>query len=264
LRNYYEILGVHNNSSYDDIKKSFRKKAKELHPDLKVREESRSDEEMKLLLRAYEILGNPERREEYDIKLRSVLNTCSFNYRDYLRSKKSDPRSLMQLILFDLMHGNTDEAIDLYYEYFALSPDEMELYLNRTDYLECLFLLAEEFDKRGDYLTAFKFLKKICEYENEKPFFRHFTIEIVERLKHLVCFKIMNLFSIDLTIQYIKQLLKLNLSAKDNAYLYKRIAELYLTTGNRKNASVFLEKCLALGQNLNGLKKLKQKITAYK
>lgn len=157
MRNYYEILGVRSNSSSEAIKRSFRKKAKELHPDLKLSKGSHSEDEMKLLLRAYEILGNPQKREEYDIKLKSVLHACSFNYRDYLKSKKDDLASQVQLILFDLMHGNTDEAIEVYNYYFAFSPGDMESYLNRTDYLECLFLLAEEFDKRGEYLTAFEF-----------------------------------------------------------------------------------------------------------
>jgi tetratricopeptide (TPR) repeat protein len=264
VRNYYEILGVRNTSSYEDIKKSFRKKAKQLHPDLKAFKDTHSEDEMKLLIRAYEILSNPQKREEYDFRLKSVLSAYSFNYREYLKTKKDDLKSQLQLILFDLMHGNTDEAIDVYNFYFALSPEVMEQYLNRTDYLECMFLLAEEFDKRGDYLTAFAFLKKIYEYENEKPFFKHFTVEIVERLKHLVCFKIMNLLSVDLTIAYIKQLIALNLSTRDNAYLYKRIAELYLINGKKKDASAFLQKCLKLDQKLNGLKKLKEKIGTVK
>jgi curved DNA-binding protein CbpA len=262
VRNYYEILGVGNNSTNEDIKRSFRRKAKELHPDLTSyrNPSAHSDEEMKILLRAYEILSDPEKREEYDYKLRNVLYACSFNYKEYLKQKTDDLGSQIKLVIFDLMHGDPDEALDVFNCYFGTSPEKMEQYLNRTDYLECLFLLAEEFDKRGEYITAFEFLKKIYEHESEKPFFKHFTVEIVERLKHLVCFKIVNLLSIDLTIQYIKQLIKLNLSDKDNAYLYKRIAELYLASGRRKNASEFLEKCLKLGQKLNGLSKLKQRI----
>jgi tetratricopeptide (TPR) repeat protein len=262
VRNYYEILGVRNNSSYEDIKKSFRKKAKELHPDVKAVKGINSDDEMKLLLHAYEILSNPQKRDEYDYKLRRVINVYTFNYREYLKNKKDDPASKLTLILFDLMHGFPDEAIELFNTYFASSPDAMETYLNRTDYLECLFLLAEEFEKKGEYLTAFEFLKKIYEYENEKPFFKHFTVEIVERLKQLVCYKLVNMLSTDISIRYIKQLLSLNLSARDNAYLYKRIAEIYLSNGRTKDASAFLKKCLKLDQRLNGLKRLKEKIGA--
>lgn len=260
MRNYYEILGAKDTSSYEDIKKAFRKKAKELHPDIKALQGIRSDDEMKLLLRAYEVLSNPEKRYEYDIKLKQVLSAYTFNYRDYLKNKTDDLKSQSLLILFDLMHGDPDEAIDLYNKYFSSSPAVMESYLNRTDYLECLFLLAEEFDKRREYLIAFEFLKKIYEYENEKPFFRHFTVEIVERLKQLGCYKIVNVLSADIGIHYIKQLIRLNLPIRDNAFLYKRIAELYLIKGKRKDASASLRKCLKLDQKLNGLKKLKEKI----
>jgi tetratricopeptide (TPR) repeat protein len=260
VRNYYEILGVKHNSSYDEIKKTFRKKAKEIHPDVVASKNMQSEEAMKLLLKAYEVLSNPRKREDYDYKLKALLRTFTFNYREFLKERKDDLQSQATLILYDLMHGNPDEAIETYNAFFGETPDEMEKYMNRTDYLECIFLLAEEFDKREDYLASFCFLKKICEYENEKPFFKHFTAEIIERLKHLVCFKLVNLYSIDLSIRYIKQLISLNLSIKDNAFLYKRIAELYLISGNKKNAFAFLQKCLKLGQKLNGLSKLKAKI----
>ena len=56
--NYYEILGIAQNSTAQEIKKSFRKRAKEIHPDVRPDGDERSDEEMRLLLTAYEVLSD--------------------------------------------------------------------------------------------------------------------------------------------------------------------------------------------------------------
>jgi len=66
LINYYEILGVEPTCSPAEIKSSFRKKAKELHPDLKSSNHKSSEELMRVLLDAYETLSEPLRRSDYD------------------------------------------------------------------------------------------------------------------------------------------------------------------------------------------------------
>ena len=62
-RDYYEVLGVDRNSSNDDIKKAYRKKAIALHPDKqqgKTDEEKKiAEEEFKEVAEAYEVLSNP-------------------------------------------------------------------------------------------------------------------------------------------------------------------------------------------------------------
>jgi DnaJ family protein A protein 2 len=60
-KEFYEILGVPQNASGDDIKKSYRKKVMKAHPD-----KGGDPEEFKRLQAAYEILSNPEKRELYD------------------------------------------------------------------------------------------------------------------------------------------------------------------------------------------------------
>lgn len=63
-KDYYEILGVNKNSSQDEIKKAFRNLARKHHPD--VNKESGSSEKFKEINEAYQILGDPNKRQHYD------------------------------------------------------------------------------------------------------------------------------------------------------------------------------------------------------
>ncbi|NQV39208.1 MAG: J domain-containing protein [Nitrosopumilus sp.] len=68
LPNYYEIIGISKDATYDEIKKKFREQAKKTHPD-KTKENS--EKEMAELNKAYEILSDNERREKYDRYLKA-------------------------------------------------------------------------------------------------------------------------------------------------------------------------------------------------
>jgi molecular chaperone DnaJ len=63
-RDYYEILGVDRSASSDDIKKSFRKKARELHPDVNKAPDAEAN--FKELGQAYEVLMDEEKKSMYD------------------------------------------------------------------------------------------------------------------------------------------------------------------------------------------------------
>ena len=62
---YYEALGVARDASSDDIKKAFRRLARELHPDANP-DSPEAEAKFKEVALAYEVLSNPERRERYD------------------------------------------------------------------------------------------------------------------------------------------------------------------------------------------------------
>ncbi len=63
---YYEILGVDRKASPEEIKRAYRRKAKELHPDKNPANKSRAEEEFKRIAEAYEVLSDQEKRLQYD------------------------------------------------------------------------------------------------------------------------------------------------------------------------------------------------------
>jgi molecular chaperone DnaJ len=62
---YYEILGVDRSASPDEIKKAYRRLAREYHPDVN-NGDAAAEERFKQLGEAYAVLGDPDKRQHYD------------------------------------------------------------------------------------------------------------------------------------------------------------------------------------------------------
>lgn len=64
-RDYYEVLGVERNATADEIKKAYRKKAIQYHPDKNPGDKT-AEEKFKEAAEAYDVLSNPDKRARYD------------------------------------------------------------------------------------------------------------------------------------------------------------------------------------------------------
>ena len=64
-RDFYDVLGVPKSSSDDDIKKAYRQKAKQYHPDLHP-DDAEAEARMKEVNEAYEVLSDPQKKGRYD------------------------------------------------------------------------------------------------------------------------------------------------------------------------------------------------------
>ncbi|GEL96187.1 molecular chaperone DnaJ [Cellulomonas composti] len=66
MTDYYEVLGVPRDASPEQIKKAYRRLARENHPDVAGGEPGAEDR-FKDVSRAYDVLGNPDKRRQYDL-----------------------------------------------------------------------------------------------------------------------------------------------------------------------------------------------------
>lgn len=65
FQDYYTTLGVSREATPEEIKKAFRKLARQFHPDTAT-DKSAAEEKFKEINEAYEVLGDPEKRKKYD------------------------------------------------------------------------------------------------------------------------------------------------------------------------------------------------------
>jgi len=65
-KDYYHILGVPRNASDEQIKKAYRKLAMQYHPDRNPDKEKWANEKFKEINEAYAVLGDPQKRKQYD------------------------------------------------------------------------------------------------------------------------------------------------------------------------------------------------------
>jgi DnaJ-class molecular chaperone len=62
----YKVLGVARDAPDEEIRRAYRKLAKQLHPDLNPANRSAAEERFKKVSAAYDIVGDPEKRKQYD------------------------------------------------------------------------------------------------------------------------------------------------------------------------------------------------------
>jgi curved DNA-binding protein CbpA len=258
MQDYYGILGVTSDASPTDIKKAFREKAKHLHPDIAG---DAGAEAMRKLINAYGVLSNEDRRGEYDRSYRRFVRGNSFDYRRYLAEDPDDPRRQAKLVFFDLLHLEEDSALAVWHKCGGLLFD-MAKYLDREDWLDCSFILAEELARRGACYEAFVLLTDIIREERRRPYFRHYTAEIETVLKELVRFHLKAAVDSGTFVECMETLLELGFPPKDEARWMRSLSETLLSLGKRKDAEAVFRAALKRDPALSNVTRLRRKLNA--
>lgn len=105
-KDYYDVLGVEEGASEDEIKKAYRKKAKKYHPDMNPDlDQEEAEEKFKEVTEAYEVLSDPDKRAQYD-KFGHTGPSQGFDFdnQDYERARSAFSDSSFDDI-FDMFFG---------------------------------------------------------------------------------------------------------------------------------------------------------------
>jgi DnaJ-domain-containing protein 1 len=73
VQDYYSVLGIDSHVTEEEIKKAFRGLARQYHPD--VNSSPDAEAKFKQINEAYSVLGDPERRQQYDLGLNAARTT---------------------------------------------------------------------------------------------------------------------------------------------------------------------------------------------
>lgn len=262
---YYKLLDITTDSSIAEIKSAFRKKAKQLHPDLSLKktpkEKETAEEKMRELLLAYQNILKEKNTLGTDFDFFTEKNRAeSFDYRIWLLNK-TDYESRAKLIFFDLFHGLETEAVT---EYNKRRSEAMGFYLSkyfsREDFMDCGFVLAEELYFRGEYYESFLLLEEIFYLEKQKPYFKHFFPEIISIIKSIINDKLHNFTEDELAIDCYEAALNLDFENTDKANIFRRMSEVYYRLGDKYAATTCYKEAVRLSPKLMGIKKLQKQL----
>ncbi len=268
MQDCYQLLGVTASASAAEIKRAYRRRAKELHPDIPDPAFSAVEraENMRNLIRAYETLSDPERRAEFDA-LYGVFRRSrgmdrshgGFDYRSWLM-ERTDAESRAKLIFFDLFHELEHEAV---MEYLARRHDSggfvLSAYFAREDFMDCAFVLAEELTLRNENYEAFLLLEEVITLERIRPYFRHFYPEVVSFTRQLVRTGLAGVLTDELALDCLESALELGFGKKDDAIILKLMAQCYERIGDIPTARVCLEEALRREPSLTGIRDLQRR-----
>jgi len=142
-RDYYEVLGVSNNASADEIKRAYRKAAMKFHPDRNA-DNPEAEVKFKEAAEAYEVLSNPQQRERYDRFGHEGLSGTTAH--DFSRMRPDDIFSVFGDIFGDMFGGTAgrrrgSRGADLQTEVVisladVLEESERSIEFTRADYCD--------------------------------------------------------------------------------------------------------------------------------
>jgi curved DNA-binding protein CbpA len=264
VENYYDILGIPAEAGTKDVKSAFRRLAKKHHPDTAAagrRSSTRASEAaMRLILEAYRILSDPERRRIYDRGLRRrAAEEGGFDYRLFLKARANDPESQAKLVVFDLLHGLEDEAIEVYERARTFEDFRLERYLERGEAMDAEFCIADEYEKRERWVKAYTIYRRLIAMEAEKACFRYFFEVVALKFRTLTLLKLQKALDDEDYCDRLEEAAGLELPRRDRAQFLRKKGEVQLRSGDALGAADSLRRAAELEPRLAGLSALRRR-----
>jgi tetratricopeptide (TPR) repeat protein len=250
MNDYYRILGVSETASQSEIKRAYRKKAKELHPDLSAKNSA----EFRAVVTAYKTLSDHRSRLLFDAQYAFARRRARpagskvFDYRTWL-VERYDEQSRSRLIVFDLLHELEEDAVDEYKKLIAENPlFTLARYFTREESMDYGFILAEELVNYEDYYAACVLLEKILLLEKTFSFFKVFSEEVKDFARTVFIDMLEGSVSDEYAIDLWKRALELALGDKADEELLCKIADAYTRLGDDVTAHLCAEEAVRLQQ----------------
>lgn len=248
----YKILGIRPNASFAEIKKAYREKVKNLHPD--VSGSSKTKEAFDLVVQAYRVLSDARQRSIFDESFftkikRQNSSVKSFNYYDWL-SERQDEESRAKFIIYTLMHQKEDEAVAEFKRMQMNHADfSLKKWFTREDFMDYGYILSEELVIRGEYYDAMILLEQIIKLEYSYHYFYIFFPEVLSFTLNILKKNIDGVISDELALDVYERALDLGFGKKEDAFFLRKMSEEYKRLGDLSTSKI----CLAEAEKLSAV-----------
>lgn len=257
---YYEVLQIRRGASRSEVQMAFRRLAKLYHPDKNPHRVRWAEAKMHELLNAYRVLNDEDRRAAYD-RQHASINRSTMSFVERMKSRPDDPRAQARLVLYYLLHGDFDQAIQLHEQLlFRRATFSLADHLDEYDYLDALFLLGEAYEAREQWHTAARFYWEAYEREKSGPRKRYFFEDLKDRLRVLFSQRLVRGLGPEGLLRNYRRALALGISDRDAALLYKKIAVVEIELGRREAAVAALDQAKRLCPRMKTIDLLRKRI----
>ena len=239
---YYTILGVSETSTRAEIRSSYRRLVLDAHPDKNPQRREWAEHRIRLLIEAYEILGNDENRRVFDIHRKAAAKVRGASEPFFFTSKTPGARAL--LILYFLTNKQAEQGAGMLAEMEEeFGGDYLKEYLCPEDYLDSLFLLAEYYIGEKNFLSAAERLRAFYHHECRAKNPRHYYDQVIGHLRNLYLRKLPGTLAPLLLTTYLSEAAEFNLKPADEILRLQLLADAALDSGNLTIAQRAIETC---------------------
>jgi len=258
---FYELLGVGFGAERDAIRRAFRARLLEVHPD-----KSAEPTDVRLLaqvMRAWEVLGDDELREEYDRVWR-------------LRRRGEEPESASKLphitasvrpqdqarsILYLLLEERGGEALERLRGLGDGAADFLAEHLDSDQFIDAAFLIAELFESKRSWFESLEWLECLIRTERTRRRHRPCYPEALDRARRLLIRRTAAELEPRVTLEYLRRAEILGLDRAQRVEVAKRRAQCYFDLGMRVEAARQVRTALDLQPGAKGLGKLRSELS---
>ncbi len=254
---YYDVLNVGKDATQPEIKRAFRKLAKKYHPDTNPKEGDSAAKKLQEVITAYRVLSNERERARYDV----LMQTNPTFEEEARRTQARTLKEYVTDILNDLLSGRSRRALNTYDELRERGDFKLEEFLDPKDYLDCIFLLAEQCEKAERFQEAAALYEELYEREKEPPRQRYFFETVESRIKKLYSRKLpREARTAEEEIACYERILKFDLDKSEKAFILKKIAEVHVRVGCEERAKEIFSEALNLKPGLKGTATIRESL----
>ena len=257
---YYALLEVEVESTRDDVRRAFRGKLLEVHPDKAT--EPRDGHLLGQVMRAWEILGDEDLREAYDRIWRLHHRGEGLDLESRLPhvTESDRPQNRARSVLFLLLENRGGEALERLRGLGETAPLFLREHLDSDEFIDAAFLIAELFEARKAWFEAIEWLDHLIRAERGRRRHRPCYAQALDRTRKLLIRRTAQELEPRVALEYLRRAELLGLDRAQRVEVAKRRAHCYLAMGMRVEAARQVEIARELQPHAKGLARLEREL----